>query len=659
MAAAGILAGRAFVELQLRRKNFTSGLRVVEQAAAKTFANITKLGAGMAGIGLGAAGAFTLAVSKASDLNEAINKTQTIFGGAAATVADFAKTSSNALGISRRAANDYASELGLILLKSGSTQAESAKMSVALVKLAADIASMNNISVDEAFTKLKAGLVGSSEPLRSVGVLLSAAAVEARAAELGLEKVNGKFTEGAKVAARYALIMEQTKESQGDFAKTSGSLANVNRRVMASLENIGASVGQAVLPVYQRLGSAIAGIVDWVAKFVEQNKTLTQILFGVAVALTGVGTALVAVGVAGTTALASMSAMASVFAALTSPITLVGIGLAGIVAQTTVLIGLPIVGFFTVWINSSKQAWQLIDSLGNSLGNLLAIGKATFSGLTAAIQSGNWAMAGDIAMAGLKAAWFTGMEEIQNNWKTWAKLLYQSIKIALDNIRAYAKDVFNYFSAQLLQATQIAAQLASGNYAGAALLASQTVEFVSTGADSIADTLFGDIERKAAEARAELQRLVAEAQAANQAGDPILPGVPAPGESPSSEPKPDKAKVESTGIDFSFLTDYVRDLASDLIGASGLTAPQSPERQLQIGKVERGAGRVQEQVRQSKTTSTFVGAAAGGLGGITKLTREQSTKDMEKVEENTAATKDGIAQIREQISKLVQMVGIA
>ena len=331
------------------------------------------------------------------------------------------------------------------------------------------------------------------------------------------------------------------------------------------------------------------------------------------------------------------------------------------------LIGLPIAGFFTVWINSSKQAWQLIDSLGRSLGNLLAIGKATFAGLMAAIQTGNWAMAGDIAMAGLKAAWFAGMEEIQNNWKTWAKLLYQSIKIALDNIRAYAKDVFNYFSAQLLQATQIAAQLASGNYAGAALLASQTVEFVSTGADSIADTLFGDIERKAAEARAELQRLVAEAQAAAEAGDPpgapgespTPLGVPLPGESASSEPKPDKAKVESTGLDFSFLTDYVRGLASDLITASGLTAPQSPERQLQIGNIEQGAGRVQQQVRQSKTTSTFVGAAAGGLGGITKLTREQGSKDMQKVEENTAATKDGIAGIREQIAKLVDMIGLA
>ena len=96
-----------------------------------------------------------------------------------------------------------------------------------------------------------------------------------------------------------------------------------------------------------------------------------------------------------------------------------------------------------------------------------------------------------------------------------------------------------------------------------------------------------------------------------------------------------------------------------MITASGLTAPQSPERQLQIGSIERGAGRVQEQVRQSKTTSTFVGAAAGGLGGITKLTREQGSKDMQKVEENTAATKDGIAGIREQIAKLVDMIGLA
>ena len=47
--------------------------------------------------------------------------------------------------------------------------------------LAADLASFNNIDPTEALDKLRSGLVGEAEPLRSVGVLLNEAAVQAKA----------------------------------------------------------------------------------------------------------------------------------------------------------------------------------------------------------------------------------------------------------------------------------------------------------------------------------------------------------------------------------------------------------------------------------------------------------------------------------------------
>src|SRR3546814_12993333 len=82
--------------------------------------------------------------------------------------------------------------------------------------LTQDLASFKNLSNDVAQQKIFSGLIGEAEPLRSVGVLLSAQATEAKAAAMGLEQVNGQYTEGAKVQARAALIMEQLKDAHGD-----------------------------------------------------------------------------------------------------------------------------------------------------------------------------------------------------------------------------------------------------------------------------------------------------------------------------------------------------------------------------------------------------------------------------------------------------------
>ena len=306
-----IRAAAAFVSLELRQSAFTKGLRSAERSLANTGKKLRSIGTATLGIGAAAITGFTGAVSRASDLSEAVSKSSNVFGEAASMVNKFAETSASAFGISKRAANEYASELGLILLKSGSTQAESAKMSLSLTRLAADIASLNNISIDEALTKLKAGLVGSSEPLRTVGVLLSANAVNAKAAELGLEKVNGQYTEGSKVAARYALILEQTKETQGDFARTSTGLANTNRRILATFENLIAKVGGALLPIYESVANSISQMITPVTEFIAEHEELTRNLFIGAAALAGVGIVLGTVG-------AAFSALAFIVGGLTT-----------------------------------------------------------------------------------------------------------------------------------------------------------------------------------------------------------------------------------------------------------------------------------------------------------------------------------------------------
>lgn len=197
-------------------------------------------------------------VSAASDLNEEINKTSVVFGESSQAVLAWSRTTASALGLSQRAALQAAAGFGQILETSGLTEQQAASFSRRLVGLSADIASFNNIDPSEALDKLRAGLVGEAEPLRRVGVLLSEARVKQEAYRLGIARTGDELTEGQKVQARYSLILRDTAKTQGDFSRTSDSLANAQRRLSAGLENIRASIGSAVLPAIAAVTSKFA-----------------------------------------------------------------------------------------------------------------------------------------------------------------------------------------------------------------------------------------------------------------------------------------------------------------------------------------------------------------------------------------------------------------
>lgn len=187
------------------------------------------------------------AVLAASDLAEALNKSRVIFGDASRAVEAFADTA-DSIGLARSEALAAVSDFGALFTASGLAEGEAAKLSIRMTTLAADIASINNIPIDEALLRLRAGLVGEAEPLRRIQVLINEATVSTKAYELGIAAAGDELTEGQKVQARYALILEQTTKQQGDFARTADDLANAMRKARARLVDAQISLGAGLLP---------------------------------------------------------------------------------------------------------------------------------------------------------------------------------------------------------------------------------------------------------------------------------------------------------------------------------------------------------------------------------------------------------------------------
>lgn len=236
----------------------------LKQSLAQAGQGLQSFGAKMSlGVTTPLVGIGVAAVSAASDLNESLSKVGVVFGENAGAIEAWSKTAASSLGQSQQQALEAAGTFGNLFDALGMSDDATAEMSTGLVQLASDLASFNNIDPTEALEKLRAGIVGETEPLRTLGVNLTAAAVEAKALSMGLAATGKELTEQDKVTARYALIMESTANAQGDFARTADGLANSQRILKAELADAAANLGTLLLPYVLQAVSAISELVTW------------------------------------------------------------------------------------------------------------------------------------------------------------------------------------------------------------------------------------------------------------------------------------------------------------------------------------------------------------------------------------------------------------
>ena len=233
------LATRGVDRLGRSTRLLTGGLATMGRAA----------GIAGAALGYGLYRGAKVSIAAATDVNESLTKNEVLFGEHAKTIEKFSDTSARSLGIGRRAALEYTGTFGNLFEALEIGDKRSAGLSVGLTKLAADMASFNNATPEEALEALRSGLVGETEPLRRFGVNINDAALREEAFSQGLIKSKKNVLEPrVKALAAVALATKQTEAAHGDFARTSGGLANQQRILNASLDDVAVTFGDALLP---------------------------------------------------------------------------------------------------------------------------------------------------------------------------------------------------------------------------------------------------------------------------------------------------------------------------------------------------------------------------------------------------------------------------
>lgn len=258
------------IQLQADVSQLKKGLADAEAAIKGVDSNVKKAGTGMSNfVGnlkkVGAAMGATFATAQvaqfakesvmaASNMAESLSKVRVVFGEGAAEVEKFGKNAAQNLGISNQAALEAAGTYGNLFQAFGLGQGEAQKMSTSLVQLAADMASFNNTSIDQAITALRSGLSGETEPLKRFGVALSEVRLKEEALRMGLiDTTKGTLPAAIKAQASYALIMRDTALAQGDYARTADGTANTMKTLQAKMEDAKVALGDALMPAFRGL----------------------------------------------------------------------------------------------------------------------------------------------------------------------------------------------------------------------------------------------------------------------------------------------------------------------------------------------------------------------------------------------------------------------
>lgn len=376
-------------------------------------------------------GMFTLAASGASDLEENLNKVDVAFGKDAQAVKDWADGATAQFGLSKNAALEATSLFGDMGTAMGLTTGDAADMSTKLAGLAGDLSSFKNIDVEQAMSALKGVFTGETESLKGLGIIMNQTNLKQFAEDTGL--VYDELSQAELVTLRYNYVLENTKNAQGDYARTSDGTANSIRTLQATVSNLTAELGSALLPIITPI---IQKITEFAKSFsgLDEGTKNTIVTVGLVVAALGPLLAVVGnvVSVIGTI-MTMAPALSAAFAALTGPVGIVVAAVAGLIA-----IG---VALYKNWDTVVASAKKLMQNLQTAFNNIRSTVSNVFNNVRNTISS---------VMSAAQNAVSSAVNRIKSLFNFSLKIpevatgALDAAKSAVDSVVGWIKGAFNF-----------------------------------------------------------------------------------------------------------------------------------------------------------------------------------------------------------------------
>jgi hypothetical protein len=616
--ASGIRAGRAYVELGANDKlsaaldNAKKKIQEFGDAASAVGGGIQTAGlaimaAGTAIVGsLAAAGlAFAKVGSELNDLSqrtgvsvEALSELQFVFGQAGVEAADLETAIKKMQKAVVEAANGSKGANELI-----------ARLGLSVADLAA-------MTPEEMLSAFADGLATVSNPSERAALAMELFGKSGTK----LLPVLAQGAEGLARMREYARDLGLTVST--DAAQAADALDDAIGELTATVRILVFEVGAALAPIFLDIVSVLRGVASATIEWVRNNRDAVVTALAVGAALVGIGAVLAGIGgglivlgavISGTATLlgflsaawAVVSATATAaWTAMTGP---VGLAVAGVLAIGTAL--LYITG---VLGQVADYFGRVFTALANDL-------SATWGGVRDALAAGDLALAGEIALQGLKVVWIRILNEIKGFWNTWVY------------------DLAGAFTVIEITAREIFAAIVDSVVGGVLSIVQALAEVTGIG-DEAARRLKEDYDRQAAADNAAREQELMDRIAALERERAAVNG--------ANQAELDAARAELDRLRKE-AADARREVDVQRSNPPAFEMPEFEPIELKIDepKVEaiKAAGAQVERVERSfRTAGTFNFAAAAGLVGPSEQVQQRIANATQATASNTRSILDAI-----------------
>jgi hypothetical protein len=443
--ASGIKAGRAYVELGVNDKLSAALKRAKKQLeefgdAAKEIgsgvrtAGLYVAGLGAAALAAGAASAlaFTRIGGVFSDLSdqtglsvELMSELETVIKDAGGTIEDFAKSA-------------VKMQKAIFEANSGGKQQQET-----FARLGLDFRKLAELTPDQQFIEIAEALSNVANPTDRLGLALDIFGKSAAKLLPVIAGGAGGLEAFREQARRLGLSMS------GEAAKAADTLGTNIEILQDQIWRVVAAIGEALAPIASELVDALQRIVGSTINWIRANRELVVTVMKWAAIITGIGGGLIAIG-------AAFSAVGIAVSGLLKAGSMIGTlfaSIGGVMTSTVSVLASAFMALFTpvgalvavavaaagAFIYFSGAATAVANAFNGVWEEILGAATDALGGIRDALAAGDLALAGQIAMAGLKAVLEAAWLPIQRMWYSAVYSLAEAWEVVVSAVA----DVFD------------------------------------------------------------------------------------------------------------------------------------------------------------------------------------------------------------------------
>jgi chemotaxis regulatin CheY-phosphate phosphatase CheZ len=394
MASRSIEAGRAFMRLSINDEAFRRGLLGASRRLQAFGRSVAGIGGAFTGLGAALAAPLAGAVRVFQRYGDELDKISARTGVSVEALSElrFAAEQSGA-GIGSVETVVRALQRSLIGADRGlSTAVDS------LERLGLSFDDLRGLAPEEQFTIVADRLGGVADASEKAGIALQLLGRSGTQ----LIPLFGNVRKLRQEASELGLTIDT------ETAKAAADLTDAFNRVRSAIRASAVAIGTALSPALERVAQLILPIGTTVVQWAKANAATVQTVAALSaataafgLALLGLGGALTAGGFALTNIASGASIVAAVLGTLLSPVALLTAAAAGLGAA---------------FVDFGAVASGPIALLRQQFGPLIGIVQTTIAGIRDALSSGELEAAGEVATAGLRAAFTEASIGIRSVW---------------------------------------------------------------------------------------------------------------------------------------------------------------------------------------------------------------------------------------------------